>query len=111
MHAWRHVRRASGTVWEIAMKRTPLLLVQVAVLLVSIAWGAAARADACSDTIALFQTGQSTAFLKNSYGYAVFPNIGKGGLVVSGARGTGRVYKQGTYVGVREAEASKAETK
>ena len=99
MLAGHHVRQAASTVWEIAMKRTPLIVAQAAVLLASIAWGATARADTYSDTIALFQTGQSAAFLKNSYGYAVFPNIGKGGLVVGGARGTGRVYKQGAYVG------------
>jgi uncharacterized membrane protein len=35
----------------------------------------------------------------NSYGYAVFPTIGKGGLGVGAAHGKGRVYAQGKYVG------------
>ncbi len=38
-------------------------------------------------------------FLKSSYGYALFPTIGKGGLVVGGAHGSGRVYKKGIYIG------------
>ncbi len=60
----------------------------------------AAWADAYSDTIDLFKhSGQSAAFFDNSYGYAVFPTIGKGGFVVGGAHGSGRVYKQGEYIG------------
>lgn len=59
-----------------------------------------ALADPYSDTIELFkQAGQSAAYFDNSYGYAVFPSIGKGGFVVGGAHGKGRVYAQGKYVG------------
>jgi lipid-binding SYLF domain-containing protein len=57
-------------------------------------------ADSYDDTIGLFKNaGASAAFFASSYGYAVFPTIGKGGLVVGGARGTGRVYQKGKYVG------------
>jgi lipid-binding SYLF domain-containing protein len=59
-----------------------------------------AFADDYSDTVALFKhAGASANFFKSSYGYAVFPTIGKGGFVVGGARGKGRVYRQGRYVG------------
>jgi lipid-binding SYLF domain-containing protein len=59
-----------------------------------------ALADAFDDTIALFKNaGQSAAFFEKSYGYAVFPTIGKGGLGVGGARGSGRVFRQGEPVG------------
>jgi lipid-binding SYLF domain-containing protein len=52
------------------------------------------------DTITLFKNaGESAAFFNNSYGYAVFPTIGKGGLVVGGAHGSGHVYRHGHYVG------------
>ena len=62
--------------------------------------GTAALADPYSDTIGLFkQSGQSAAFFNDSYGYAVFPTIGKGGIGVGGARGKGRVYEQGKPVG------------
>lgn len=59
-----------------------------------------ALADSYSDTVALFKNaGASASFFGSSYGYAVFPTIGKGGLVIGGAHGSGRVYKQGKYVG------------
>ena len=59
-----------------------------------------ASADEYDDAIAMFKdAGQSAAFFKNSYAYAVFPTVGKGGLVVGAAHGKGRVYKQGKYVG------------
>jgi lipid-binding SYLF domain-containing protein len=60
----------------------------------------AAWAGSYSDTIALFKNaGQSGEFFKHSYGYAVFPTIGKGGLIVGGAYGKGRVYAQDKHVG------------
>jgi lipid-binding SYLF domain-containing protein len=59
-----------------------------------------ARADEYSDTIELFKNaGESAAFFHNCYGYAVFPTVGKGGLVVGGAYGTGHVYAQGKHTG------------
>lgn len=39
------------------------------------------------------------AFAKKSYGYAHFPEITKGGLVVGGAQGRGVVYEQGQHIG------------
>ena len=52
------------------------------------------------DTVELFKNaGQSAAYFSDSYGYAVFPTIGKGGLVVGAAHGSGHVYEQGRYIG------------
>ena len=63
-------------------------------------FSAAVLADSYDDTIALFKkAGASAQYFNNSYGYAVFPTIGKGGLIVGGAHGTGRVYQNGQYVG------------
>lgn len=60
----------------------------------------AALADRYTDTIALFKNaGQTAQFFKTSYGYAVFPTVGKGGFVVGAAHGDGRVYEQGRYIG------------
>jgi len=62
--------------------------------------GSVASADEYSDTINVFKNaGESASFFDNSYGYAVFPSIGKGGLVVGGAHGKGRVYAQGKHIG------------
>jgi lipid-binding SYLF domain-containing protein len=57
-------------------------------------------ADEYDDTIAIFKNaGESAAFFKNSYGYAVFPTIGKAGLGVGAAHGNGRAFVQGKHVG------------
>jgi len=57
-------------------------------------------ADEYSDTTSLFKNaGESGTFFGSSYGYAVFPTIGKGGIGIGGAHGKGRVYAAGKYVG------------
>jgi lipid-binding SYLF domain-containing protein len=57
-------------------------------------------ADDYQDTIKVFKNaGESGAFFDKSYGYAVFPTIGKGGIGIGGAHGKGRVYERGKYVG------------
>ncbi|MDD7886580.1 lipid-binding SYLF domain-containing protein [Flavivirga sp. 57AJ16] len=39
-------------------------------------------------------------FFKNSSGYVIFPNVGKGGLIIGGASGNGVLYENGTAVGM-----------
>ena len=57
-------------------------------------------ADEYKDTIAVFEkAGESSAYFKKNYGYAVFPTIGKGGAIIGGAHGSGRVYAKGKTVG------------
>jgi lipid-binding SYLF domain-containing protein len=59
-----------------------------------------AFADDYADTIKVFRAAkESNQFFGKSYGYAVFPTIGKGGFVVGGAHGKGRVYANGAHVG------------
>jgi lipid-binding SYLF domain-containing protein len=54
----------------------------------------------CAETLKLFQNaGESAGYFKNSHGYAVFPTIGKAGLGVGGAHGSGCVYEKGKQVG------------
>src|SRR4051812_24379599 len=61
---------------------------------------ATAFADAYDSALKNFRAaGQSASFFHRSYGYAVFPTIGKAGLVVGGAYGDGKVYVGGKYVG------------
>lgn len=40
-----------------------------------------------------------TELFQAAHGYVVFPNVGKGGLVVGGASGRGEVYEQGQLIG------------
>ncbi|HTE24383.1 lipid-binding SYLF domain-containing protein [Flavitalea sp.] len=35
----------------------------------------------------------------DSYGYVIFPNVGKGGVIVGGAGGNGTVYEKGQSIG------------
>jgi len=57
-------------------------------------------ADEFDDTASLFKNaGESATFFDHSYAYAVFPTIGKGGLGVGAAHGSGRVFVHDNYVG------------
>ena len=59
-----------------------------------------ASADEYQDTVKIFRdAGESSRFFQISYGYAVFPTIGKGGVGIGGAYGSGRVYARGEHVG------------
>lgn len=62
--------------------------------------GPAFAADDYAKTIDLFRNaGESGAYFGKSYGYAVFPTIGKAGFGIGGAHGKGRVYVGGKPVG------------
>jgi lipid-binding SYLF domain-containing protein len=79
------------------MKRINQFVVFIAAMFLA---AGVANAGKYEDTISLFKNaGESAAFFKRSYGYAVFPNIGEGGFIVGGAYGKGRVYAQGKLVG------------
>jgi len=58
-----------------------------------------AFADDYSDTKEMFQKAGISDMFNSAFGYALFPTIGKGGFVVGGAYGEGRVYVQGKYYG------------
>jgi lipid-binding SYLF domain-containing protein len=61
---------------------------------------AALQAATVKETIEIFRNaGVSPTFFDHSYGYAVFPTIGEGALVVGGAFSKGRVYVHGHYAG------------
>lgn len=77
-----------------------MIRMMFATLALLLAAGQAAADEKYAETIELFKNaGESAAFFNNSYGYAVFPTIGKGGIGIGGARGNGRVYVQGRHVG------------
>ncbi|MCP3875483.1 MAG: hypothetical protein GY699_20295 [Desulfobacteraceae bacterium] len=59
-----------------------------------------AMADKYTDTIDVFSKADAVKpFFDDAYGYAVFPTVGKGGIVIGGAYGAGRVYVNGRITG------------
>jgi lipid-binding SYLF domain-containing protein len=78
------------------MKSIRMVLAMVAMLAIT----SVASANKYTDTIALFKNaGESAAFFDSCYAYAVFPTVGKGGLIVGAAHGKGHVYEKGKYIG------------
>lgn len=72
------------------------VIIGIALLLVS----ASTCADTFADALANFRDAAGTQdFFSASYGYAVFPTIGKAGIGIGGAYGKGRVYERGGYTG------------
>jgi lipid-binding SYLF domain-containing protein len=59
------------------------------------------REDKAKLTIVTFKKADPglQKFFDEAYGYAVFPSVSKGGLIVGGARGDGVVYEKGKVVG------------
>ena len=79
------------------MKR---VLIMVASLAVALTASPLLAADSYQSTIDIFRkAGESANFFETAYGYAVFPNIGKGGIGIGGAYGKGHVYEKGQYIG------------
>jgi len=55
---------------------------------------------AYEEVVANFRAAETLGtFFDDSYGYAVFPTIGKGGFVIGGAYGKGRAYVDGEVTG------------
>ncbi len=73
------------------------LLLQIALIFPTMNYAV----DDYSSSINAFKKAKETRpFFKNSYGYALFPKIGKGGFGVGGAYGKGQVYKGGKVAGI-----------
>ena len=72
------------------------------VLLLILYSGVAAAGEAADDKAALAEMMRSDVvarFHETAYAYAIFPTIGKGGIGIGGAHGTGRVYRNGKKLG------------
>ena len=83
------------------MKRTKrVFLGLAATMMMSSAWADSDPA-VCKKAVDNFRSLSSNlvGMMNSSYGYAVFPTIGKGGLGIGGAGGSGCVYKGGAQTG------------
>lgn len=81
------------------MKIISLAAALLLTLLTSMFAVAADDADYDAALSAFRGAGESGVYFDSAYGYALFPTIGKGGIGIGGARGKGRVYQQGEYIG------------
>jgi len=58
------------------------------------------HADQYTDAANIFRnTETASPFFAGSYGYAIFPTVGKGGFIIAGGFGKGRVFVAGDPVG------------
>lgn len=58
------------------------------------------RSEAQAAKLRMYEKDPSLrSVVDNAYGYAIFPNVGKGGLIAGAAHGKGEVYEQGRLVG------------
>lgn len=79
--------------------RNPLFI-PLFTLLTFLGFSHQASADEYRETVQMFKDSAAThPFFETAYGYAIFPTIGKGGFIVGGAYGEGRVYKHHKYTG------------
>ena len=82
------------------MKLRMIALFSIFVMFSASSVHAAASVQKCQETMAKFkQLGNVSALLAQSYGYAVLPTIGKGGMGIGGAGGTGCVFADGKHTG------------
>jgi lipid-binding SYLF domain-containing protein len=76
------------------------ILVSISLCFSSAGLHAGSSSEECVETLGKFrQLGNVPDLLAESYGYAVLPTIGKGGIGIGGAGGTGCVFRQGAHTG------------
>lgn len=82
------------------MNRKLFVLVFALFLLSASSLAPAADLSSCKEAMAKFrELGNVPEMLAESYGYAVLPTIGKGGIGIGGAGGTGCVFAGGKHTG------------
>jgi lipid-binding SYLF domain-containing protein len=86
---------------EIIMKKLKYILILSIGLLIALSPFSFADNDInYANTIKLFKESKALQkFFNTSYGYAVFPTIGKAGWIVGGSYGKGKVYRGGVVTG------------
>ena len=82
------------------MTKIHRFFIMLITVMLALALSNPAAADKFTDTIEVYKkNGSVQPFFKESYGYAVFPTIGKGGIGIGGAYGKGQVYRGGKVTG------------
>jgi len=84
----------------VTMTKIHRFFIMLITVMLALALSNPAAADKFTDTIEIYKKdGAVQPFFKESYGYAVFPTIGKGGIGIGGAYGKGQVYRGGKVTG------------
>ena len=74
--------------------------ISVLIILISVGTSFSAQADVYTDAANVFRNAKTSGpYFPNSYGYAVFPTVGKGGFILAGGYGRGRVFVADDPVG------------
>ena len=78
-----------------------LLIVMLGILIIGLAGSSYAQSnDEYAEAFNIFRKSPAVQkFFENSYGYALFPTIGKAGFIVGGSYGVGQVYQAGAVTG------------
>ena len=81
------------------------LFILIAFGIISVSAAVPALADSHAKAIAVFKNAPAVRpFFDTAYGYAVFPTVGKGGIIIGAAYGKGKVYRGGTATGTATLE-------
>lgn len=76
------------------------LITRILMFTVLMGSASASFADNYANAMEKFKASPAVqAFIQKSYGYALFPTIGKGGFGVGGAHGKGKVFRNGAVTG------------
>ena len=71
----------------------------IGILLLLTSIFAVAGDEKYTTSVSLFREAGVGGVIDKAYGYAIFPNVGKGGIGIGGAYGEGRVFERGVMVG------------
>ena len=95
------VNQFSHKKFEVDMlRKTTTIAIATILLLVSGIAAADRKVEDYSETVNAFKGNPTVApMMASAYGYAVFPNIGKGGLGIGASHGQGQVYRGGAVTG------------
>lgn len=82
------------------MRHKTTSLIAIVLVMTATLAHAAATVEECRVTLSKFrEMGNVSEMFAESYGYAVLPTIGKGGIGIGGAGGTGCVFAGGKHTG------------
>jgi len=103
------IKTSSTAIKQNVMKKNKMIMLVILFAVVAVFLPRATQAqedkqrvfdDSRSAKAAFIKTDESmNSLFNNSYGYAIFPNVGKGAAIIGGAGGNGGVFEKGKKIG------------